>query len=60
MSRRRLKPEEKVEAAIGMTDACVRVCADSVRDQNPTISEEELLERVRARIKFGKRREREV
>jgi len=39
-----------------MTDVCVRVCADAVRDQYPSIREEELLERVRERIMFGKRR----
>ena len=52
----RLKPEEKVDLAIGMSDVCIRVCADGVRDQNPGISEEELVERVRERLMFGKRR----
>jgi hypothetical protein len=60
LSRRKLKPEEKVNAAISMTDTCVHVCADSVKDQNRMISEEELLERVRERISFGKRCEHEV
>jgi len=55
-----LKPEEKVNLAIGMSDVCVRVCADAVRDCYPTIKEEELLERVRERISYGKRRKREV
>ena len=55
-----LKPEEKVNLAIGMTDVCVRVCADAVRDQYLAIREEELLERVRERIMYGKQREREV
>ena len=55
-----LKPEDKVNLAISMTDACVRVCAEALRNQHPTIKEEELLERVRERIMFGKRREREV
>jgi len=54
-----LKPEEKVNIAIGMTDLCVLVCADAVRDQYSTIEDEELMERVRERIMFGKRRERE-
>jgi len=52
----RLKPEERVNLAIGMSDVCVRVCADGVRDQNPGISEEELIERVRERLMFGKKR----
>ena len=51
-----LKPEERVNLAVGMSDVCVRVCADGVRDQNPGISEEELIERVRERLLFGKRR----
>lgn len=55
-----LKPEEKVSLAIGMTDVCIRVCADAVRDRYPTIKEEELVERVRERIIYGKRRRREV
>jgi len=55
---KRLKPEERVNLAVGMSDVCVRVCADGVRDQNPGISEEELIERVRERLMFGKRREK--
>lgn len=31
----RLKPEDRVNLAVGMSDVCVRVCADGVRDQNP-------------------------
>jgi hypothetical protein len=53
---KRLKPEERVNLAVGMSDVCVRVCADGVRDQNPGISKEELIERVRERLLFGKRR----
>jgi len=48
-----------VNLAISMTDVCVRVCADAVRDRYPTIKEEELLERVKERIMFGRKRERE-
>ena len=55
---KRLKPEERVNLAVGMSDVCIRVCADGVRDQNPGISEEELIERVRERLMFGKRREK--
>ena len=57
---RRLKLEERVNLAIDMSDVCVRVCADGVRDQNPGISEEELIERVRERLMFDKGRKREV
>ncbi len=48
--------EEKVNLAVGMSDVCVRVCADGVRDQNPGINEEELIERVRERLLFSKKR----
>ena len=54
----RLKPEEKVNLAVGMSDVCIRVCADGVRDQNPGISERALVERVRERLMFGRRREK--
>ena len=57
---RRLKLERRVNLAIDMSDVCVRVCADGVRDQNPGISEEELIERVRERLMFDKGRKREV
>ncbi len=46
--------EEKVNLAISLSDACVQVCVDSVRDRNSKIGEDELLERVRERISFGK------
>jgi len=50
-----LKPEEKVNLAIGMSDVCVHVCAEGVRDRYPHINEEELVERVRERIMYGKK-----
>ena len=53
---RRLRPEERVNLAVGMSDVCVRVCADGVRDGNPSLSEEEVVERVRKRLLFSKRR----
>ncbi len=46
---RRLNPEEKVNLAIDMTDACVRICAEGIRAQCPRIAEDELLERLRER-----------
>jgi len=51
----KLRPAEKVNTAIYMSDVCVRVCADSIKDENHMISEEELMKRVRERISFGKR-----
>jgi len=51
----RLKPEQKVQIAIEMTDLCVEVCADGIRQQYPGISEEELLEKLRERLEWNKR-----
>lgn len=51
----RLKPEEKVAIAIDMTDACVRICADGIKAQNPGISEEELVDKLRERFEWTKR-----
>jgi hypothetical protein len=55
-----LKPEEKVNLAINMTDVCLRVCAEGIKDQNPNITEQELMEKLRERIQYARRREREV
>ncbi len=49
-----LKPEQKVRIAIDMTDGCVRICADGIRQQFPGISEEELLEKLRERLEWAK------
>jgi len=51
----RLKPEEKVNIVIDMTDAIVSVCAEGIRAQYPGITEEELIERLRERIAWMKR-----
>jgi len=56
LSAGELKPEEKVNLTIAMTDVCVRVYADAVRDRNPGINEAELIERVRERITYSRRR----
>jgi len=55
LNLRRLKPEEKVNMAVGMTDACVSVCAEGIKAQHPGISKEELLEKLRERIEYAKR-----
>jgi len=60
LSLDKLKPEEKVNFSIDMTDVCARVCADAIRDRDKALKEEELIEQVRARIMHGKRRHREV
>ena len=51
----RLPPERKVELAIGMSDAVVRICAEGIRAQNPNMSEEELVEKLRERFEWSKR-----
>lgn len=58
MSLDRLKPEEKVNLAISMTDVCIRICIDAVKDRYGPISEEELAERVRERIIYSRRIDR--
>jgi hypothetical protein len=55
LPKNRLTPSEKVDMAISMTDTCVHFCASGIRDQNPSISEEELVKRIRERFMFAKR-----
>jgi len=52
---RRLKPEERVNLAIGMSDVCVQVCAAGIRAQFPNITEKELIEKLRERFEWSKR-----
>jgi len=51
---RRLKPKERVDLAVNMSDVCIRVCAEGVRAQYPNIDEERLIELVRERLMFEK------
>jgi hypothetical protein len=37
-----------------MTEGCVRICADGIRQQFPGISNEELLEKMRERLQWAK------
>jgi hypothetical protein len=50
-----LKPNEKVAIAIDMTDVCVRTCAEGIRQQNPGITEEALIEKLRERLEWSQR-----
>lgn len=50
----RLPGEVKVRMTIEMTEFCVRVCADGIRAQNPSITEEELVEKLRERLEWSK------
>ena len=60
MNLKKLKPEEKVNLAINMTDVCVQICADGIRDQNKNITEAQLKEKLRRRMMYQKRRHCEV
>jgi len=52
---KRLKPEDRVNLAIGMSDVCIRVCAEGIKAQYPGISDEELIEKLRERFEWSKR-----
>jgi len=49
-----------VNLSISMTDACVSICFDAIKDQDENVEVKELLEKVRARIMYQKRRHHEV
>ena len=51
----RLPSEEKVNLAIDMSDAVVRICAEGIRAQFPGISDGELIEKLRERFEWSKR-----
>ena len=51
----RLKPEEKVNLAISMSDFCIKVCAEGIKAQYPGISDRELIEKLRERFEWSKR-----
>lgn len=46
--------EKKVNLAINMSDVCVRVSFDSIRDRNPRIKKKEVLKLMRKRIMYGR------
>jgi len=50
-----LKPEEKVNMMLEMSDAVVRICAEGIKMQNPGITEKEVIEKLRERIEWSKR-----
>lgn len=59
MSKQRgLKPEEKVNLAVNMSDVVVRICIEGVKAQYSGINGEELVERIRERLLFGRNRRR--
>jgi hypothetical protein len=50
-----LSPDVKVNMTIDMTDAMVQVCVEGMKAQNPDITDEELMRRLRERFKWAKR-----
>ena len=50
----KLKPETKVRICIDMSDSCVRICADGIRNRFEGISEEDLNTKLRERLKWAK------
>jgi hypothetical protein len=58
--KERILAEKRVNLAINMSDVCMRISCDAVRDKDPKVGEKELLGLVRRRIMCGRRRVREV
>jgi len=54
----KLKPEEKVNLSINMVDVVTRICAEGIKAKNKKISERELLEKLRERMRYSKHLER--
>jgi len=51
----KLRPEKKVNLAICMSDACVRICAEGIKAQCPQITEQEFIKKLRERTEWSKR-----
>ena len=51
----RLPGEMKVNMAVDMTNSCLRICAEGIREQHPGITEKQVLELLRERIEWSKR-----
>jgi hypothetical protein len=50
----KLRREEKVNLSINMVDVVTRICAEGIKAQNKNISERELLEKLRERLRYSK------
>jgi hypothetical protein len=44
--------------AIDMADAMVQVCVEGMRAQNPSMTEEECMKKLRERFEWAKRRQK--
>ena len=60
LSAGELKPKERVNLAIGMIDARIRVCAEGIRHRDRALTEEEVRERIRERIMYARGRASEA
>lgn len=58
--RPKMKPEERVNLAIDMSNVVARICIDAIRDQHPTASNEEIILEARRRIMHGRAAHRGV
>jgi hypothetical protein len=52
----KLPPDVKVNMAVDMTEAMVSVCLEGVKAQNPKLTDDELMERLRERFEWAKRK----
>ena len=50
-----LPGEVKLDMCLDMSDAVVRICGEGIKAQNPGITEQELIEKLRERIAWSKR-----
>lgn len=50
----RLKPEERVNVAVGLVDVVTQVSAEYEKKRNPTITEDRLIFLLRKRFQLGR------
>jgi len=50
-----MTPEERVDIALELTESITNIMMDSIKYENPGISDQELLDKARQRIQFGRR-----
>jgi hypothetical protein len=54
-----LTSERKVLVALSLVDASLHICAEGIRAQDPNISEEKLIEELKARLVWSRRMQRQ-
>ena len=55
-----VSPEERVKAAVGMTNVVTAICIESIREKEPGLTEQELILKARPRFMFGRERRRQA